>query len=60
MINFRLRRLKTKQCEESDVNFEGNDDENDSYLFFKPGPEYNFDLNRYGHKLNCINEEVIL
>ena len=49
--------LKTRPCSREDINFDG---KNEHAKFQKPSDEYIVDINRFYHKLLCIDEEFDL
>ena len=55
-VNF--RELKLRPCTRDDINLDGDESENSSYMFYKPAQEYRSDVERFYEKLMCIDQEV--
>ena len=52
--------LETRPCEDSDINFEGNGDNDDNYRFSHPSPEFLYDVKRFKSSLNCFVDEPVV
>lgn len=55
-----FRELKLRPCERADINFNGIEDDDENYMFYKPANEYRADAERFYSKLLCIDEDVSL
>ena len=56
-----LKKIETRPCIEADINFKGvTGSDADSFMFFEPADEFQYDINRFYKVLNCMKEPFVL